>query len=168
VIIWHLNSLKEEKLISMDKSQLLLDKQLCFPLYSISRLITQAYKPYLDELGLTYPQYLVMLVLWENDEVSVNHITTKLLLNTNTISPLLKRMEKQGILQRSRSAIDERTVIVALTEKGIQMQAKAADIPHRLMEEVSSADMSIEELSNLKNTLCKWMTTLPRRNKAQA
>lgn len=147
----------------MDRPQLLLENQLCFPMYSVSRLITQAYKPYLDNLGLTYPQYLVMLVLWENDEVSVNHITQKLLLNTNTVSPLLKRMEKQGLVERRRSKEDERAVIVKLTKKGKSMHDAAAQIPHQLMEEVSSGDMSTEEVNNLKTTLCKWMDTLSKR-----
>lgn len=146
----------------MDKPELLLENQLCFPIYSVSRLITQAYKPYLDELDLTYPQYLVMLVLWENDEVSVNHITKKLLLNTNTVSPLLKRMESQELITRTRSKSDERTVIVQLTKKGKEMKAKAAHIPHNLMKEVSSADMSADEVSKLKNMLCKWMDTLSK------
>ncbi|MFQ3215431.1 MAG: DNA-binding MarR family transcriptional regulator [Marivirga sp.] len=147
----------------MDRPQLLLENQLCFPMYSVSRLITQAYKPYLDNLGLTYPQYLVMLVLWENDEVSVNHITQKLLLNTNTVSPLLKRMEKQGLVERRRSKEDERAVIVKLTKKGKSMHDAAAQIPHQLMEEVSSGDMSTEEVNNLKTTLCKWMDILSKR-----
>lgn len=151
----------------MDKPELLLDNQLCFPIYSVSRLITQAYKPYLDDLSLTYPQYLVMLVLWENDEVTVNHITKRLILNTNTVSPLLKRMESQGLIERSRSTVDERTVIVKLTAKGKNMQAEAVKIPHQLMEEVSSEDMSLEEVSKLKNTLCKWMNTLSKRKEVQ-
>jgi len=78
----------------MNEQQLLLSSQICFPIYSVSRLITKAYKPYLEELGITYPQYLVLMVLWENDKLSVSQITEKLLLNTNTMSPLLKRMEK--------------------------------------------------------------------------
>jgi DNA-binding MarR family transcriptional regulator len=147
----------------MDKPQLLLKNQLCFPIYSVSRLITQAYKPYLDNLGLTYPQYLVMLVLWENDEVSVNHITQKLLLNTNTVSPLLKRMEKQGLIERRRSMEDERAVIVKLSKKGKSMHHEADQIPHQLMEEVSSGDMSAEEVNKLKSMLCKWMDTLSKR-----
>lgn len=82
----------------MDDSQLQLSNQICFPLYSGSRLITKAYKPFLDEMGITYPQYLVLMVLWENDNLSVNQITEKLFLNTNTVSPLLKRMEKMNLI----------------------------------------------------------------------
>ena len=83
----------------MDNTQLQLSNQICFPIYSVSRLITKAYKPYLDKMELTYPQYLVLMVLWENDSISVNQISEKLLLNTNTLSPLLKRMEKMKLLQ---------------------------------------------------------------------
>ena len=90
----------------MKEDQLLLSNQICFPVYSVSRLLTQAYRPYLEELGITYPQYLVLMVLWENDEVSINQITEKLLLNTNTLSPLLKRMEKIDLVHRTRSKED--------------------------------------------------------------
>jgi len=149
-----------ENLTTMDNPALLLENQLCFPIYSVSRLITKAYKPYLDELNLTYPQYLVMLVLWEQDEVSVNHITKRLMLNTNTVSPLLKRMEQQKLIERSRSKEDERTVIISLTEKGKAMKNQAVDIPQSLLSSVSSENMSAEEVHLLKNTLCKWMDAL--------
>ena len=102
----------------MDNTQLLLSNQICFPIYSVSRLITKAYKPYLDEMGITYPQYLVLMVLWENNNISVNQISEKLILNTNTISPLLQRMEKMNLLRRNRSSKDERSVIITLTEVG--------------------------------------------------
>jgi DNA-binding MarR family transcriptional regulator len=147
----------------MDNPELLLENQLCFPIYSVSRLITQAYKPYLNELNLTYPQYLVMLVLWEQDEVSVNYITKRLMLNTNTVSPLLKRMEQQKLIERSRSKTDERTVLVTLTKKGKAMKAKAADIPHSLLSAVSSDNMSAKEVNQLKATLCKWMDELSKK-----
>ena len=87
----------------MDDEQLKLNNQICFPIYSVSRLITKAYKPFLEEMGLTYPQYLVLLVLWENDNIAMNKIGEKLLLNTNTLSPLVKRMEKMELLRRKRS-----------------------------------------------------------------
>ena len=84
----------------MNSPQLLLRNQVCFPIYSVSRLITKAYKPFLDKMGITYPQYLVLMVLWENDALNINQVTEKLLLNTNTLSPLLKRMEKLELLER--------------------------------------------------------------------
>jgi DNA-binding MarR family transcriptional regulator len=101
----------------MIKEQLKLENQLCFPVYAASRLITRIYQPYLDEIGITYPQYLVLLVLWEKDEVTVNEISRKLILNTNTTTPLLKRLEAQGLVSRRRSGEDERKVIIALTAK---------------------------------------------------
>ena len=90
-----------------------LDNQLCFRLYTASRLITQAYHPLLSEYGLTYPQYLVLLVLWEQDAQPVNDIAKRLMLETNTVTPLLKRMEAEGILTRTRGSQDARQIIVA-------------------------------------------------------
>src|SRR5512133_2652142 len=102
----------------MEYEQLKLSNQICFPLYAASRLITREYQPYLDKMEITYPQYLVLLVLWETDGIPVNEIAQKLILNTNTITPLLKRMETQGLITRKRSENDERKVIVCLTGKG--------------------------------------------------
>ncbi len=133
--------------------QLKLDNQLCFPVYAASRLIIREYQPFLDELGITYPQYLVLLVLWEQDSITVNEISQKLILNTNTITPLLKRMENQGIITRNREGSDERKVIIRLTEKGKQMQAEAAKIPEQLGSEIASEAMSIKELLDLKEKL---------------
>lgn len=100
----------------MHFDQLKLENQICFSVYAASRLITREYQPYLDQLGVTYPQYLVLMVLWESDEISVNDIAKKLILNTNTVTPLLKRMEKQGLLKRERSKTDKRKVIICLTK----------------------------------------------------
>lgn len=144
----------------MDGNQLKLSSQICFPMYSVSRLITKLYKPYLDELGITYPQYLVLLVLWENDNQSVNDISKKLLLNTNTISPLLKRMEKLKLIQRTRSNKDERSVLVELTESGAEMKNNALSIPEKLMNELMDKDISVEDIIKLKDLLCNWMTVL--------
>ena len=102
-----------------------LDKQICFRLYSAARLITQAYTPMLNELGITYPQYLVLMVLWEKDSQPVNDIAHRLLLETNTVTPLLQRMEKQGIVTRMRGKEDKRQQIVSLTEKGRAMEEQA-------------------------------------------
>lgn len=133
--------------------QLKLENQLCFPVYAASRLITREYQPFLDKLEITYPQYLVLLVLWEQDSLTVNEISQKLILNTNTVTPLLKRMESQGIISRNREGSDERKVIVRLTEKGRQMQAEAAKIPEQLGAEIASEAMSINELLDLKEKL---------------
>lgn len=120
----------------MSYDQLKLENQLCFPFYAASRLITREYQPYLDKLGITYPQYLVLLILWEADGVSVNDISGKLILNTNTVTPLLKRMEKQGLITRTRSGNDERKVIVNLTDSGKKMKRSAASIPEKLAADI--------------------------------
>ncbi len=148
----------------MENSQLLLSNQVCFPIYSASRLITKAYKPYLTKLGITYPQYLVMMVLWENDNITINHISEKLRLNTNTLSPLLQRMEKQEILNRSRSEEDERSVIVRLTEKGIAMQKEAATIPDQLTNIFLNENVKLEDVLELKDILNKWIEILSKNN----
>jgi len=137
----------------MAYEQLKLENQLCFPLYAASRLVIQEYQPYLDKLGITYPQYLVLMVLWETDSIVVSEITRRLILNTNTITPLLKRMETQGIITRRRSNEDERKVIVTLTPKGKQLQAEAASIPERLVAGLVSSNIKLEELQQLKNQL---------------
>ena len=149
----------------MDDAQLKLSSQVCFPLYSASRLITKAYKPYLDEMGITYPQYLVLMVLWENDTLSVNQITEKLLLNTNTLSPLLKRMENMELLQRNRSETDERSVIVKLTEKGKNLKDQAKPIPEQLIKILLTENIKISDVLQLKEMLNEWIKILTEDNK---
>lgn len=141
----------------MDYEQLKLENQLCFPFYAVSRLIIRAYQEDLDALGITYPQYLVMMVLWEKDGLSVNEIGDKLILNTNTITPLLKRMETMELLTRIPSKSDQRKVVVSLTNKGMKMRDKAAEIPYRLMEKlkIDSSQVNIDEIKDLKNKLNK-------------
>ena len=114
------------------KEQLKLDNQLCFRLYTASRLLTHAYHPLLSEHGLTYPQYLVLMVLWEKDAQPVNDIAKRLMLETNTVTPLLKRMEQQGILTRSKGQTDARQVIVTLTEKGQNLQNLLNAVPMKV------------------------------------
>lgn len=150
----------------MDDKQLQLSSQICFPIYSASRLITKAYKPYLDKMGLTYPQYLVLMVLWENDGLTVNQISEKLLLNTNTISPLLKRMEKMEHLKRNRSSEDERSVIVQLTESGKQLKTKALPIPEKLFMELISYNIKIEDLMKLKDILSELILALTNKSES--
>lgn len=113
----------------MIKEEFRLDNQLCFRLYAASRLITQAYHPLLSGQGLTYPQYLVLLILWEKDAQPVNDIAKRLFLETNTVTPLLQRMEKEGILSRTKGAEDARQRIVTLTRKGKDLLKKLADVP---------------------------------------
>ena len=111
------------------KEMMKLKNQLCFPLYAAAREIVGLYTPYLKPLGLTYTQYLVFLVLWEKDGITVGEICEKLILDNGTLSPLLKKMEKDGFLKKARSKEDDRVVIVSLTEKGKEMQQKAKDVP---------------------------------------
>ncbi len=152
----------------MNDTQLQLSSQICFPIYSASRLITKAYKPYLDKIGLTYPQYLVLMVLWENDGLSVNQITKKLLLNTNTLSPLLKRMEKMELLERNRSCEDERSVIVQLTERGKQLKVKALPIPENLFTELISDKIQKEDMLKLKDILSELISVLTNKRDSSA
>lgn len=137
----------------MTYEQLKLENQLCFPVYAASRLIIREYQPFLDNLKITYPQYLVLMILWENDGVTVNDIAIKLVLNTNTITPLLKRMEKQGFIERKRSQTDERKVIVHLTLQGKKLQKDAANIPEQLANKLLSGSLDIDELIKLKKNL---------------
>ncbi|MEU0026103.1 MarR family transcriptional regulator [Streptomyces sp. NPDC006335] len=108
---------------------LLLDDQLCFALYAASRAVTARYRPLLDELGLTYPQYLVLLVLWEQDSISVRDLGAALQLESSTLSPLLKRLEAAGLLRRERRPDDERSVAIRLTDEGAALREKARAVP---------------------------------------
>ena len=113
----------------MANEEFKLENQLCFRLYTASRLVTQAYTPLLSKHGITYPQYLVLLVLWEKDSQPVNDIAKKLVLETNTVTPLLKRMEAEGLVSRSKGTDDARQTIVKLTKKGIQLQTDLKNVP---------------------------------------
>ena len=148
----------------MAYEELKLSNQLCFPVYAASRLITRAYQPHLEKLGITYPQYLVLMVLWEHGKVTVNEISKKLLLNSNTLTPLLKRMMTMGLLTRRRSEEDERKVFVELTSKGRKMEADAAAIPHQLAEGLISENFTLEELLDLKDKLNKVIDHLRTNN----
>jgi MarR family transcriptional regulator, organic hydroperoxide resistance regulator len=111
------------------KNLLLLEEQACFALYAASRAVTDVYRPLLAELDLTYPQYLVLLVLWERDNQPIKQIGAALHLDYGTVSPLLKRLETRGLVQRKRQADDERSVVVSLTPEGVAMRERALDIP---------------------------------------
>lgn len=125
---------------------LLLENQLCFALYSTSLAMTKLYKPLLAALGLTYPQYLVMLVLWEHDGVSVSSLGERLFLDSGTLTPLLKRMEAAGLLVRTRAKHDERRVQIALTPAGQQLKVQAGSVPGCV---VSAAHCPVSELMTL-------------------
>ena len=135
-------------------TELRLDNQICFRLYTAARLITQAYTPMLSELGITYPQYLVLMVLWEKDAIPVNDIARRLLLETNTVTPLLQRMERQGLVIRERGEQDRRQQFVSLTEKGKAMEEQAyALIPRGMGERLSACPLKMEDYAGLAQQL---------------
>ena len=127
-----------------------LDHQLCFALYSSSLVMTKLYKPVLSALGLTYPQYLVLLVLWESDAISVSDLGTRLFLDSGTLTPLLKRMEAAGWLTRLRAVDDQRRVIVSLTSAGRALRRKAQHVPN---EVACAAGCELDELADLTRRL---------------
>jgi DNA-binding MarR family transcriptional regulator len=127
-----------------------LDNQVCFAIYSAAHAFNRVYKPLLDRLGLTYPQYLVMLVLWERDDVAVKEIGERLFLDSGTLTPLLKRLEVADLIKRTRSTEDERQVLIALTAKGRALQEKARTVPQSIL---AASACSVSELSALKNDL---------------
>ncbi|KIH84340.1 MarR family winged helix-turn-helix transcriptional regulator [Pseudomonas batumici] len=129
---------------------LLLDNQVCFALHSTSLLMTKVYKPLLQALNLTYPQYLAMMVLWEKDGLTVGEISTRLLTDPGSLTPLLKRLETEGLLSRTRSKEDERVVIVKLTEQGRALREQARGIPQCIL--AASGD-SLERLRALQAEL---------------
>ena len=133
----------------MMNEKFLLDNQLCFRLYTASRLLTQAYHPLLSEHGLTYPQYLVLLVLWEKDAQPVNDIAKRLYLETNTVTPLLQRMEKQGIITREKGEKDARQMIVMLTKKGKEFQEKLSEVPDTVGNAVICESVTYETAPEL-------------------
>ncbi|ATL42503.1 MarR family transcriptional regulator [Elizabethkingia sp. HX WHF] len=137
--------------------QLKLENQICFPVYALSREIVSRYRPLLDQLDITYPQYLVLLILWEHQEQSVSQIGEKLYLDSGTLTPLLKRLEQKKLVTRSRSKEDERIVKIKLTSDGQSLQKKAASIPKQLFEDMKVPE---EELKQLKTTIEKILTTL--------
>ncbi|UWX62392.1 MarR family transcriptional regulator [Chryseobacterium oranimense] len=136
-----------------------LENQICFPLYVIAKEITGLYRPFLDEIGITYPQYLVMMVLWENDGLPVNHIGEKLFLDSGTLTPLLKRLESKGIISRKRKKEDERVVEVFLTEAGKQLQQKACEIPGKIQTKIG---IETEDLLHLKDTVLKILNKIEK------
>lgn len=140
-----------------DNHILNIDLQMCFALYSASLSMTKAYKPLLARLNLTYPQYLVLLVLWEKDAVTVNSLGERLYSDSGTLTPLLKRLEKLGLIQRQRSAADERKVIVSLTKEGKLLQKQAADVPIQIS---CSTGCSLAELQLLNEQLISLRSAL--------
>ena len=142
----------------MENSESLkLENQICFPLYVIAKEITGLYRPFLDELDITYPQYLVMMVLWENDGLPVSSIGEKLYLDSGTLTPLLKRLEAKGLIVRKRKKEDERVVQVFISESGIALQQKACEIPSKMYQKVG---VSKEEWAELSNSVKKILNKI--------
>ena len=149
------------------RDPLQLDDQLCFALYNASRALTRAYAPLLEPLGLTYPQYLVLLVLWERDGLPVKQIGERLSLDSGTLTPLLKRLEQQGLVERRRGQDDERIVRIHLTPEGRALRGKARKIPTELACRAGyelATDRSVRDLVRLRDEL----TALTRRLSANA
>ncbi len=132
----------------MDKNfdALKLDNQLCFPLYVCSKEIVKKYKPFLDEIGLTYTQYITMMAMWEHEELSVKKLGELLFLDSGTLTPVLKTLEKKGLLSRRRSTDDERMLIVKLTKEGINLKEKAVGVPYKMQGCVSIDEKDAAEL----------------------
>ena len=132
------------------ENKLKLTNQVCFPVYSLAKEIVNRYRPFLEEMGLTYPQYLVMLILWEESEQTVSELGEKLKLDSGTLTPLLKRLEQKKLVSRTRSAKDERVVKISTTDEGQKLQIKASGIPQQLAQSMHLAE---EDLLLLKNVI---------------
>ncbi|MCY9663626.1 MarR family transcriptional regulator [Paenibacillus alginolyticus] len=142
----------------MSSSEFLkLENQLCFSLYASSRAITRMYRPFLEGLGITYPQYLVLLVLWDQKESTVKELSEKLDLDSGTLTPMLKRMEAQQLVQRKRSSEDERVVNIQITEAGLALYEKALCIPQSLL---ASSGLSPEEIYKFNEQLKRIISSV--------
>lgn len=140
---------------------LLLDDQLCFALYAASRAVTGRYRPLLDGLGLTYPQYLVMLVLWEHGSVPVKELGSALQLDYGTLTPLLKRLEANGLLRRERDPGDERLVVVSLTDDGVALRERAKGVPPAISDAMGLTPSEAEDARRLLRRLTDNVTGRP-------
>ena len=131
-----------------------LDNQLCFPLYAVSKEIVRRYTPFLNEIDLTYTQYITMMVMWEYKEVSVKELGKKLFLDSGTLTPLLKTLEKKGLVTRERSKADERVLVVSITEEGMKLREKAVGIPGKIGGCVKlDADEAVQLYKTVKKLL---------------
>ena len=134
-----------------------LEDQLCFPLYAASRLVTKCYQPVLDDLGITYPQYLVLMVLWETNNINLTVLSEKLKLQSNTLTPLVKRMQEMDLVTRKRSEKDERSIIISLSKKGSELKMQAPRLHQRISENLG---ISAQEASELKKLLDKLILNI--------
>lgn len=147
------------------KDSLRLENQLCFPLYACAREVVKAYRPHLDALGITYTQYITMMVLWEEGKVSVRDLGKKLHLDSGTLTPLLKKLESKGYLKRERSTVDERVVIACITEEGRKLKRAAVKIPQAMAQE--AAEFPMEDAKELYHLLYKLIGILEVSNSQQ-
>ncbi|MEA5091408.1 Organic hydroperoxide resistance transcriptional regulator [bioreactor metagenome] len=143
----------------MNDDCLKLKNQLCFPIYACSREITRAYKPYLEKLNLTYTQYLVMMVLWEQKEVTVKSLGNSLCLDSGTLTPLLKKLENKGFAKRARAVDDERSLLVSLTNEGEKLKVKARTVPIAMG---GCVDLSEDDVKQLRTILARILDNLGR------
>ena len=134
-----------------------LSKQLCFPLYACSREMIKLYKPFLDELGLTYTQYITMMVLWEHKAMTVKALGQELYLDSGTLTPLLKKLEEKGLVTRRRSELDERNLIVTITELGESMKDRALHIPEEMAKCVNLPKEDIRDLYRMLHQLLEYV-----------
>ena len=149
----------------MSNQMLRLDNQVCFPLYAAARAIMQAYQPLLAKLGLTYPQYLVLMVLWEEDGLSVKALGEKLYLDSGTLTPLLKRLEENGLLRRARAAHDERVVELFLTAEGKRLKKRAQEIPQ---EVICKIGVPLEKVLRLRDDVKVLFQHLKQANERES
>ena len=129
-----------------------LDNQVCFPLYAAAREVTKLYRPYLDALNLTYTQYITMMVLWENRSCSAKKLGEKLYLDSGTLTPVIKSLEQKGFVKRSRSAVDERVLMVEVTDKGFALREEAKSVPQKM---AACTNLTPEEAQTLYKLLYK-------------
>jgi len=147
------------------RTALRLDNQLCFAVYACSREITKLYHPLLKELGLTYTQYITLLALWEEDRVSVKRLGSRLFLDSGTLTPLLKKLEQMGLVTRERDSLDERSVIIGLTDKGFRLKDKARDIPEKLF---CQAGVDLREAEELRARISEMLGKIQASQALQA
>jgi DNA-binding MarR family transcriptional regulator len=140
-----------------------LDRQVCFPLYAASRLLTRSYQPFLEPLGLTYPQYIVLMILWEDAPCTVSHIGKRALLNSNTLTPLLKRLEQLAYIQRRRRESDEREVEVRLTPEGEALKSRCSCIPAAMFQATGFPSGQAQALKQLLEALIQTLNDAPDR-----
>ncbi|KQT47936.1 MarR family transcriptional regulator [Methylobacterium sp. Leaf456] len=141
------------------KDPLLLDNQLCYALYAAAHRMTKSYRPMLERMGLTYPQYLVLLVLWESDGITVSEIGRRLRLDSGTLTPVLKRLEASGFLSRSRRQSDEREVEISLTEEGRALRAQAVAVRQSVMCQLNMSEPEIQAMRADLNALIENLST---------